>query len=141
MKLVTLLLFLLTSNVMATPTADNRLLIGKSLLEFPIFGFDLYEIHYYVNKGDRSEELVLSYKRDIDRKHSIMGWDKGLEHIIEKKPELSIKAEWIKTHTVDVKEGDQIKLSKIKDKVSIYKNNKLISSIEDSDISKLIFEP
>lgn len=141
MKFWSVMLISICLNAWASTATSSRLLIGKGLLEFPIFGFDLYEISYFVNTSDRSEEMVLSYKREIKRKYSQAGWDKGLGHILEKNPQLQSKVDWIKQNTVDVLEGDQVKIVKNKYKVSILKNEKLVSEIEDKDISEIIFEP
>lgn len=131
-----LVIFLLTLN----SYAGDMKLIGKAMLEFSVFKIDVYEISYY--KGpNNTEELLLDYKREVEKKYSIQGWEKGLQPVLEKSPNLQEKAKWLIESAITLKEGDKLILRKQQDNVTILKNEKVISKIKDQQIADLLFYP
>lgn len=131
-----LLALLLSTNI----SASELKLVGKSLLEFSIFKIDVYEISFY--KGDTGvEEIHLDYKIDVEKKHSLTGWNKSLEHITSKNPKMKEKLNWILSNTNDYHKGDLVVLRKEDNKVSLLKNQKIIAQTEDAQIANIIFEP
>ena len=131
-----LFLFFLSISIQASELQ----LIGKALLEYSIFKIDVYEISYF--KGPNGvEELVLDYKVDVKRKHSIEGWKVGLEPILKEKPEYKEKAQWIMDQTVDLKDGDRFTIRKNKTETILLKNNKEVARSQDKVVSLLAFEP
>jgi len=120
--------------------ASELKLVGRSLLEYSIFKIDIYEISFY-RSSDNSEEIHLDYKVNVEKKHSLTGWNRSLEHITKKDSEILKKLNWILKNTENYITGDKVILKRNKNFVSISKNSKLISSIEDSDIASIIFEP
>lgn len=132
-----ILLFLLMSVFTTISFASELKFIGKSLLEVTFFKIDVYEISYYKNDSGLSE-IHLNYKRDVEKKHSIMGWNQGLEPVTDKNPKLKEKLQWIIKHTSDYKEKDLVVLRKDKNKVTLLKNNKLVAEIEDEDIANML---
>ncbi len=120
---------------------DPMRLVGKAMLEFSIFKIDIYEISYYKNsKGQEKLELV--YQRDIKKEHSILGWEKGMEPLLEKRPELKEKFQWLLDHTIELKEKDKFTILRDKNfEVILLKNEKVIAKIIDKDIYKMSFYP
>ena len=138
MKLIAILLFLVTAPLCVQ--ANELRLIGTGLAEFSIFKIDIYQVSYF--KGSNGvEELHLDYKRDIAKKYSILGWEKGLGPIESKIPEFKKKFKWIIDQVVDLKKGDKYIIRKQLNQVSMYKNLKLIGKITDPIISSMVFEP
>ena len=90
-------------------------LIGKALLEFSIFKYDIYEVSYY--KSEDTEKMVFDYKTDVEKDYSRQGWEKGLEPIVEKYPEYKKKAKWFSKNTFDVVEGDKMIIQCLKIKI------------------------
>lgn len=135
MKLL-LLITLLISNAQAS----DLKLIGKSLFEVTFFKIDVYEISYYKGSND-VQEIHLDYKRDVELKHSVKGWNLSLKHMTKKNPLLKEKINWILSHTSDYTKGDRVTLRKQADDVSIIKNNVLIASIKDKGVASIIHEP
>ena len=133
--LLTVLLTLFTTALYAS----DLKFMGKSLLEVTFFKIDVYEISYYKNDADLSE-IHLDYKRDVEKKHSVMGWNQGLEPVINKNPKLKEKLNWIIQHTSDYKEKDLVILRKNKNKVTLLKNGKTVAEIEDEDIASILHE-
>tara|TARA_Y100000385_G_C12766399_1_gene497353 strand:- start:201 stop:665 length:465 start_codon:yes stop_codon:yes gene_type:complete len=131
-----LLLSLLLS---ASLQAAELKLVGKSLLEFSIFKIDVYEIYFY--RGGNTEEIHLNYKVDVEKKHSLTGWNKSLEHLTSKNPELKSKLNWILSNTNDYNKGDRVILRRQNTEVSLIQNNKLVAKTNDELIAKIIFEP
>jgi hypothetical protein len=121
--------------------ASELQFVGKVLLEYSVFKIDIYEISYY--RGKNREELRLDYKRDLERKYSIKGWEKGLEGILKEKPSYLPKAKWLYDNTIELKEGDLLTIRKDKDKnqITFLKNNKKLSTIIDPIVTLLAFEP
>ena len=134
-----LLISLLVSTLFSAALATDVKFVGKSLLEVTFFKIDVYEISYYKNESGVSE-IHLDYKRDVELKHSIMGWNQGLEHILEKSPVKKEKLKWIIKNTTDYKEKDLVVLRRDNNKVSLFKNKKLVAQIEDADIASIIHE-
>lgn len=120
--------------------ASAMKMIGTALAEFSVFKIDVYQISYFQGEVGQ-EKMVLDYKRDVEKKYSIMGWEKGLESVLEKNPSYRKQYDWIIKHTVDLKKGDQFKILRIQDKVSFYKNSSLIAESEDKVLAKLVFLP
>ncbi|MFT6631279.1 MAG: hypothetical protein ACJAS4_001228 [Bacteriovoracaceae bacterium] len=138
MKLIPFLIFLLTTSL--SIKANELKLIGTGLAEFSIFKIDIYQVSYF--KGSNGvEELHLDYKRDISKKYSILGWEKGLEPIKSRVPNFKEKYQWIIDQVVDLKKGDIYKIRKEYNQVSMYKNSKLIGKITDPIIASIVFEP
>lgn len=83
------LLFLLLFNplwAMDLPFEQKDLkLVGKALLEYSIFGFDVYEISYFTSSNGQNAVLVLDYKRDLKKEYSIKGWEVGFKKISKEK--------------------------------------------------------
>jgi hypothetical protein len=115
--------------------------IGKAMLEYSIFKFDVYEISFHRN--DIGEDMLqLVYQRDIKKEHSVMGWEEGMKPLLERKPELTKKFQWFITNTIEMKEKDIFQIRRSSDrKVSLYKNNKLIAEKSDNDIYEMSFYP
>ena len=120
--------------------ASDLKLIGRGLLEYSIFKIDIYEVLYYKGMNGH-EELVLDYKRDVEKKHSVEGWTVGFEPILKKHPEYQPKANWILKQTSDLLEGQRMTLRKVKNQVTMLKDDKIIATINDPIVSKLLFEP
>lgn len=117
-----------------------KTLIGKALLEYSIFKIDVYEASYY--KGDDSlEELHLDYKRDVIRKHSIAGWEKGFEPIIKKDPSMKDKLQWVMDKTIDYDKGDLVILQRKGEQVKILRNDKIIAETKDAVVASYLFAP
>lgn len=114
-------------------------LIGSALLEFSLFKIDVYKISYYRSASE--EKLVLDYLKDVKKKYSIMGWEKGLEHAIEKNPDKKKKFQWIYDNVVDLKKGDSFAMLKNKSELTFFKNGKKTASTKDPFIKKIIFDP
>lgn len=133
--------YLLLTILLSTSLQASELkLIGKSLLEFSIFKIDVYEIYFY--KGENNlEEIHLNYKIDVEKKHSLTGWNKSLEHLTSKDPKLKSKLEWILSHTNDYSKGDKVILRRKASEVSLIQNDKLIAKTDDAAIASIIFEP
>ena len=51
------------------------------------------------------------------------------------------KAKWLLDNTVDLKKSDKLSIVKDKIKVSLYKNDKLLATIDDAIVAELAFEP
>lgn len=139
MKAIISILFLALSFNALAKNSDLEL-IGKAMAEFSIFKIDIYEVSYLKNKDGR-EELVLDYKRDIEKKYSIMGWEEGLKHMIKDTPENKPKYEWITNQTVDLAKDDKFTIRREGDKVTMLKNGRKIASTEDKMIARMAFEP
>jgi hypothetical protein len=133
------LLFVLLLSSSYTLSAKDWKLKGKSMLEFSIFKIDIYEISYY--KSADSTMLVLDYKKDVAKKYSIEGWKKGLEKILAEKKIPWKRVKWLIDNSVDLDSGDKLKIIVKKDLVSLFKNDRLISQINDQLIAELVFEP
>jgi hypothetical protein len=119
--------------------ASDFKLIGKFLLEYSIFKIDVYEISYF-KASDGSEKLVLDYKRDVEKKYSIKGWEEGLKYKLKDRA-YTEKAKWLLNNTIDLKEGDKFSVIKNKSKVTLQKNEIEIATIKDPLIAELAFEP
>lgn len=132
--------FLLLNLLIFSFVTEAKTLIGKALLEYSIFKIDVYEVSYY--KGENSlEELHLDYKRDVVRKHSIAGWEKGFEPIIKKDPSMKEKLKWVMDKTVDYDKGDLVILRRVGDEVKILRNDKVIAETKDAVIASYLFAP
>lgn len=136
-KLIILLLFL---GLINSAHSNELKLMGKALFEVTIFKIDVYEISYYKDKNQLTE-IHLKYKRDIEKKYSILGWTKSLEYMVKDSKEMKEKLQWLLKNTSDYKKNDVIILRKEKNKVTILKNNSLVASITDDLIAKLIHAP
>lgn len=112
--------------------------VGTYLLEYSIFKIDVYQISYF--KADKAEKLLLDYKVDVKKEHSLEGWKVGLKHKLDKK-EIQEKAQWLFDHTVDMKKGDQFSLIKENGSLELYRNSKLIGKTNDPAVMDLAFEP
>lgn len=118
--------------------ASDLKMVGTFLLEYSVFKIDVYQISYF--KGMDSEKLVLDYKVDVKKKHSLEGWKVGLAH--ELKDDIRReKAQWLFDHTYDVKKGDSLSIVKTGELLEIYLNEKLMGSTTDPVIRQLSFEP
>ena len=118
--------------------ASDLNLVGSYLLEYSVFKIDVYQISYF--KGKDIEKLVLDYKVDVEKKHSLEGWKVGLAHKL--KDDLNRqKAQWLFDHTYDVKKGDSLSIVKTGELLEIYLNDKLMGKTSDPEIGKLSFEP
>jgi hypothetical protein len=134
------LIIALLSVVSTSAISKELKLIGTALAEFSIFNIDIYQISYYKSSTGK-EELHLDYKMDIEKKYSIMGWEKGLSPLLSKKPSLKPKFKWIISQVVDLKHGDVYIIKKHFDKVSMFKNSILIGEIIDKEIASMVYEP
>ncbi|MDA8791829.1 chalcone isomerase family protein [Bacteriovoracaceae bacterium] len=116
--------------------------IGSALLEYDVlfFSVDVYEITYFRNDMG-NEELVLDYKVDVEKKHSIEGWNVGLDHLFKEKPVYKEKAKWILNNTIDLKDGDKFVIRKNIHEVILIKNNQEMAKVIDPIIAEMIFEP
>lgn len=112
--------------------------IGTYLLEYSIFKIDVYQITYF--KADDSEKLVLDYKVDVAKKHSLEGWKVGLKHKLADEAYES-KAQWLYDHTVDMEKGNQFSLVKSKGTLELFKNSELLAKTTDPMVIELAFEP
>lgn len=130
-------LYALPQAGIAARSTDLKL-VGKALLEFSIFKIDIYEIAYYKTKG--AEELRMEYKRDVKKKHSILGWEEGLKRLLKEKKYRS-KAEWIYSNTPAMKKGDVFAIRKQGDTVQFLKNEQELASVEDEALAEMVFEP
>lgn len=131
-KVIFLLLFSFQS------LASDFKVVGSYLLEYSVFKVDVYQITYL--KSHDAEKLVLEYKRDVERKHSLEGWKVGLAHKLNDS-NYKQKAEWLFEHTYDVKKGDTVSMIKTSDTLEIYVNQKLMGKTSDLMIRELSFEP
>lgn len=132
------LLFILLT--ITTVHASELKLKGTALLEYSIFGIDIYQISYYSDENDH-QEMLLEYKRDVAKKYSIEGWNVGLKSELDRSPTSEKKIQWILDHTKNVKEGDKFLIKKVKDQVSFWLNGKKIAQTRDSYLSNIIFSP
>lgn len=112
--------------------------VGTYLLEYSIFKIDVYQITYF--KAADAEKLVLDYKVDVEKKHSLEGWKVGLKHKLDK-PEYKEKAQWLFDHTVDMKKGDKFELVKSNGTLEFFRNSQSIGKTSDPVIVELAFEP
>ena len=116
-------------------------MVGKAMLEYSIFKFDVYEISFHKNESGE-DMLQLVYQRDIKKEHSIMGWEEGMKPLLKKKPEHTDKFKWFITNTFEMKEKDVFQIKRSSDfTVSLIKNNKLIAKKTDSDLYEMAFYP
>lgn len=136
MKSIFLWLLLLVSSM--TSFASEEGFVGKYLLEYSLFKIDVYEIAYYKSKD--AERLVLDYKIDVKKEHSIQGWKVGLKHRLSH-PEYTQKIDWLLLHTADMEKGERLSLIKKNGTLEIHKNEKLIALTNDSKIVQIAFEP
>lgn len=112
--------------------------VGTYLLEYSIFKIDVYQITYF--KAADSEKLLLDYKVDVAKKHSLEGWKVGLKHKLDK-PEYKEKAQWLFDHTVDMKKGDKFEIVKTNGTLELIRNGNLIGKTTDPLVLELAFEP
>lgn len=136
MKIILLSFFLCVISL--TAIASEYKQIGTYLLEYSIFKIDVYQITYF--KAEDSEKLVLDYKVDVKREHSLEGWKVGLKHKLKDKA-YEPKVQWLYDHTVDMKKGDKFSLVKSKGTLELFKNSELMAKTTDPMILELAFEP
>jgi len=113
-------------------------LVGSYLLEYSVFKIDVYKISYF--KGKETEKLVLDYKIDVKKEHSLEGWKVGLAHKM-KDDLFRQKAQWIFDHTSDAKKGDSFIIIKTGQLIEFQMNEKLLGKTTDPIIAELAFEP
>jgi len=116
-------------------------LVGKALLEYSIFGFDVYEISYFTSSNGQNAVLVLDYKRDLKKEYSIKGWEVGFEKNIQRKEYYKESINWLKENTPEVKEGDKLIIYRGPNLVRIYKNKELLAEKKDNKTSEIVFRP
>ncbi|MFZ8932862.1 MAG: chalcone isomerase family protein [Bacteriovoracaceae bacterium] len=116
-------------------------LVGKALLEYSIFGFDVYELSYYKNEQGNKSLLILDYKRDLKKEYSIKGWEVGFEKNIQRKEYYSDSMNWLKENTPAVKEGDKLFIYREPNLVRIYKNKQLLAEKNDNKTAEIVFRP
>jgi hypothetical protein len=138
MKTLLITLALLTSFLGHAKDQEFKL-IGKALLEFSIFKYDIYEVSYY--KSSDSEKMIFDYKTDVEKDYSRQGWEKGLEPIVEKYPEYKKKAKWFSKNTFDVVEGDKMIIIRKGNSLTMFKNKDKVTEVTDDIIAKIAFEP
>lgn len=137
MKIILLSFFLCTVSLNAM-SGDYFKQVGTYLLEYSIFKIDVYQITYSV--GEKYEELLLDYKVDVAKKHSLEGWKVGLKYKLKDKA-YEPKAQWLYDHTVDMKKGDKFKIAKNNGTLELTKNNEFLGKTTDPMIMELAFEP
>ena len=120
--------------------SSDMKLVGSAMLQFSVFKIDVYEASYF--QGDSGQEkIVLNYKRDIRKRHSVLGWQKGLRPFLDENPEFKPKIQWILNNTLDLNEGDVFTIKKDKNQVTLLKNGTITAQIEDAEISQMILTP
>lgn len=137
-----ILIFLLSLTMScAFSFEDNRKkefeLIGKGILSY-IF-WDVYEVSYFKNKNENVEILELKYFRDVEKKHSISGWEKGLSSL----KGVEEQVQWLKDHCVDVKEGDKLTIHRLQESnIHIALNGKIIAKkVGDKKLYDIVYYP
>jgi hypothetical protein len=138
--MIKFIITILLATISSICNAKELKLVGTALAEFSIFKIDIYQVSYFRGPHDH-EEIQLKYKRDIDKKYSIMGWEKGLSHLFKKDPIYVNKFQWISDQVVDLKKGDLYTIKKVQNTVSMLKNTTLLASIDDPIIASMVFEP
>ena len=138
MKFKIIIALILSTNISISFASELKL-IGTGLLEVTFLNIDVYQVSYY--KNESTSEIHLNYKRDVEKKHSILGWTKSLKHMLDTNLHLKNKLNWILNSTTDFKENDLVILRKSINTVSIIKNMVIVDTIMDKDIATLIHEP
>lgn len=138
MKVILTILMLMMATTSFANDKEFKL-IGKALLEFSIFKYDIYEVSYY--KSSDAEKMIFDYKTDVEKDYSRQGWEKGLEPILEKHPEYKKKAKWFSKNTFDVVEGDKMTIIRKGNLITMFKNKEKVTQVEDEIIAKIAFEP
>ncbi len=115
--------------------------VGNALLEYSIFGIDVYDISYYQNEMGDKAFLILDYKLDLKKEYSVKGWDVGFEKNVQRKDYYKDAMAWLREHTPAVEDGDQVILYRESELARIYKNGKLIIEKKDNKIPEIIFRP
>jgi hypothetical protein len=131
------IIFIILLNIYAF--ADDYKLIGSSLLEYSIFKIDVYEISYF--QSLKSEKIQLDYKIDVEKKHSLKGWEVGFKNYIDKDTKFKEKISWILENTIDFKKGDQLVIERNNTKVTFKKNGVVYATTTNPLIAKIIYKP
>lgn len=139
-----------SANVMATDfqpnlnlKGDQYKLSGSALLEYGIFGIDIYKIAYYQATPEKSL-MILHYERDIAKKYSIEGWKAGFVKNVDM-TQYQEAINWFYENTPDIKKGDRLFLLKNiqnnTNQVAIIHNDKLVAKASGEKLAKLIHIP
>ncbi len=112
--------------------------VGETKLTY--YFFDVYKISYWKDAENAKEKLELTYLRDVDKKHSLKGWEKGLESYLENN-DYNDAINWIMSHTVDMKKGDVFKIIKKDNTVEFVVNDEVKAKSKDQKVYQLVFEP
>jgi hypothetical protein len=117
--------------------AGEYKLIGTHLLEVTMFGIDVYKASYY--KDADNNKILLQYLRDVEKKYTVEGWEKGLVKYDSNEEKEARK--WLVKTSGDIKEGDVLELIQEENKLKIVLNGKVTHQSDDNLIAKLALAP
>jgi hypothetical protein len=132
MKRLLLSLLFITSAI-----AGEYKLVGTHKLEVTMFGIDVYNASYF--KDGDNNKITLKYLRDVEKKYSVEGWEKGLAKYDTKEEKEARK--WLINTSEDIKEGDVLELIEKENKLIITLNGKITHQNNDKLIAKLALAP
>ncbi len=111
---------------------------GEALVEVGPFGLDVYIARFF-DSGTGLKLIELEYLRDVMRKFSMMGWDKGLA--VFDTAVYRDAVDWIKEKTPDIKEGDRFTVRVDQMRTTIWLNGNVIGETNDPVVAQIILSP
>jgi len=143
MKLLTALIYFFTFTASFANDflkMDEFVLRGEALLEVTLLKIDVYRAKLYHSNNDKKVlVLELNYLIDVEKKHSLMGWQEGFKPLDTDLYKNAMN--WIYKNTIDLKKGDKFSIWKKENKVRFYHNQKLTAELEDPKVSFLVTYP
>jgi hypothetical protein len=111
---------------------------GEALVEVGPFGLDVYIARFF-DSGNGLKLIELEYLRDVMRKFSLMGWERGLAPFDT--PAYEEAVNWIKDKTPDIKEGDRFRVRVDGTSTTLLLNGMTIGESDDPLVAEIILSP
>ncbi|MEK9941992.1 MAG: hypothetical protein VW771_05890 [Gammaproteobacteria bacterium] len=111
---------------------------GEALVEVGPFGLDVYIARFF-DSGTGVKLIELEYLRDVLRRFSLMGWERGLAPFDV--PTYQEAVNWIKDKTPDIKEGDRFRVRVEGTSTTVLLNGITIGESDDPLVAEIILSP